>query len=182
MSHFGSILSHFEPFWVILSHFEPLGAILTPFEPHGRALDPKTLSILPNAFQIWQQKAPFVAQIWPLAAQRPQIYATRCARLWYSGRNPGSAPPGGGGGGRAPGANMQTHTKPAISGNFLTQNGQKIDFFGVKKWSKNGPKMTPKWSKNGPKRHGVHQKIPKNPKKIPQKSKKWPKTAPQSPA
>ena len=43
--------------------------------------------------------------------------------------------PGGGGG-----ANPPTLAGPAISGTFLTQNSQKIDFSGVKKWPKNSQK------------------------------------------
>ena len=62
---------------------------------------------------------------------------------WYSGRNPVSAPPGGSG--RR--ADPPTLADPAISGTFLTQNGQKINFSGVKKWPKNDPKM----AENGPK-------------------------------
>ena len=57
-----------------------------PVGARDRALGLKTLPIPPNAFQIWQQMGPlgpFVAQIWPLAAQRPQIHATRCAPARY---------------------------------------------------------------------------------------------------
>ena len=61
----------------------------------------------------------------------------------------GRRPPGGGG--RR--ADPPTGTGRAISGTFLTQNGQKKDFSG----SKNGPKMAPKW----PKWPKIVQKWPK---------------------
>ena len=76
-------------------------------------------------------------------------------------------------------ADPPTLADPAISGTFLTQNGQKKQSFGGKKWPKNGPKMVQKWSKNEQKSDGGAQKIP--PKS--QKNRKNGQTRPpQSPA
>ena len=44
-------------------------------------------------------------------------------------------------------ADPPTGADRAISGTFLTQHGQKIDFSGVKNWPQNGPKMSQKWPK-----------------------------------
>ena len=89
------------------------------------------------------------------------------SRLWYSGRNPGSAPPGG----VRPPCRPADPRRPCYFWDFFDPKWSKIDFSGVKKWPENGPKMAQKST-------GVPKKIPKNPKK----SKKWPKTAPQGPA
>ena len=67
------------------------------------------------------------------------------------------------GGGRA---DPPTGADRAISGTFLTQNNQKIDFSGVKKWSKNGPKMANNGQEMAQKGTGGASKIPKNHKKI----------------
>ena len=74
--------------------------------------------------------------------------------LWYSGRNPGSPPPGG----RAAVPTRRPSPTLLFLGLFLPKMVKNPIFRGgVKKWSKNGPKMAKKFT-------GVPQKMPKNPK------------------
>ena len=92
----------------------------------------------------------------------------------------GRPPPGGSG----RHANPPTLADPLISGTLLTQNGQKNDFSGGKKWSKkwpkNDPKMVQKWSKNGQKSDGGAQKNPQKSPKIEKMAKNGPHRAPRN--
>ena len=71
------------------------------------------------------------------------------ASLWYSGRNPGSAP-----GGVGPPCRPADPRRPCYFWDFFDPKWAKPRFFG-------GQKMAPKWPKNGQKSHGG---APKNPK------------------
>ena len=94
----------------------------------------------------------------------------------------GRRPRGGGGSGSR--ADPPTLADPAISGTFLTQNGQKKRFFGgqkmEQKWPKNDPKMAKNGSKMAKKVTGVPKKIPKNPPKNRKNGQKRPHRVPRN--
>ena len=103
-------------------------------------------------------------------------------RLWYSGRNPGSPPPGGGVGAPCRPADPR---RPCYFWDFFDPKWSKNRFFGgqkmAQKWPKNGPKMAkngPKTAKNGPKSPGGAQKNPKKSEKNRKNGRKRPHRAP----